>query len=243
MSDNEDNAPDSQAWLATFGDLITLLMTFFVLILSFSTMNVAKFMAALDSFENAFGASVKVKIMENDGVLEMADPLAITSVPGGVEKPPYFNPNDTLYEEVVEYMTQSKFAQFLQIKKAKQGYVIKIASDAFFGEGSSRLKEEHLEVLDRLAELVRLFPNYISIEGHIGKDFTPTDEFSSGMDLSIARSVSVCQYFLKQGISPNRLGIAGYGSYRSFSSDVQGLPDSIRDGRIEITLLNVQKDD
>lgn len=237
---SEESNIDTNFWLNTFGDLITLLMTFFVLMLSFTALNAAKFRAALDSIENTFGSSVKDKILENDGVLEMVNPQAVTTVMDGEETPPLLNPMDKVYEEVVEYLTQSKFAQFLEMKKTKQGFVIKIDSGAFFDEGKSQLKEEHLSILDKIVELLKLFPNNLSIEGHIGKTFTSTDAFPSSMDLSIARAVSTGQYFLDKGIAPERLGVAGYGSYRPLPSDVQG-PSSVRDDRIEITILNVEK--
>lgn len=238
MSDNEESTLDPQAWLATFGDLITLLMTFFVLILSFGTLNAAKFSAALDSFENTFGSSARQKILENDGVLEMVNPQAVTNVMEGGEIPAVLNSMDNVYEEVVEYLTQSKFAQFLEIKKTKQNFIIKIDSGVFFNEGKSHLKEEHLPMLDKLIEIAKLVPNNLLIEGHTGKDFTPTDAYPSSMDLSIARAVSTSQYLLSQGIPPERLGVAGYGSYRPSSTDEQG-QSSVRDGRVEITILNV----
>lgn len=242
MSDNEEPQANTQLWLTTFGDLITLLMTFFVLLLSFSAMNAPKLRAALDSIENALGASAKEKILENTGVLEMVNPQAATMVTDGEETPSFLNSMDIVYEEMVEYMTQSRLAQFLEIKKTKQGFVIKVDSGAFFDEGKSALKEEHLAILDKLVELVRLFSNNLLIEGHIGKNFTPTSAFPSSTDLSIARAVSTSQYFLNQGIAPERLGVAGYGSYRPSSSSEQAA-GNVRDGRIEITILNVQGND
>ncbi|MBI2560084.1 MAG: hypothetical protein HYW14_02995, partial [Planctomycetes bacterium] len=152
---SEESNVDTNFWLNTFGDLITLLMTFFVLMLSFTALNAAKFRAALDSIENTFGSSVKEKILENDGVLEMVNPQAVTTVMDGEETPPLLNPMDKVYEEVVEYLTQSKFAQFLEMKKTKQGFVIKIDSGAFFDEGKSQLKEEHLSILDKIVELLK----------------------------------------------------------------------------------------
>lgn len=235
---SEESNVDTNFWLNTFGDLITLLMTFFVLMLSFTALNAAKFRAALDSIENTFGSSVKDKILENDGVLEMVNPQAVTTVMDGEETPPLLNPMDKVYEEVVEYLTQSKFAQFLEMKKTKQGFVIKIDSGAFFDEGKSQLKEEHLSILDKIVELLKLFPNNLSIEGHIGKTFTSTDAFPSSMDLSIARAVSTCQYFLNKGITPERLGVAGYGSYRPLDVQESG---NVSDDRIEITILNLEK--
>ncbi|MBI2559844.1 MAG: OmpA family protein [Planctomycetes bacterium] len=235
---SEESNVDTNFWLNTFGDLITLLMTFFVLMLSFTALNAAKFRAALDSIENTFGSSVKEKILENDGVLEMVNPQAVTTVMDGEETPPLLNPMDKVYEEVVEYLTQSKFAQFLEMKKTKQGFVIKIDSGAFFDEGKSQLKEEHLSILDKIVELLKLFPNNLSIEGHIGKTFTSTDAFPSSMDLSIARAVSTCQYFLNKGITPERLGVAGYGSYRPLDVQESG---NVSDDRIEITILNLEK--
>ena len=81
MSDNgEEPSVNTQLWLTTFGDLITLLMTFFVLLMSFSAMNAPKLRAALDSIENALGSSAKEKILENTGGLEMGNAQAATKV-------------------------------------------------------------------------------------------------------------------------------------------------------------------
>lgn len=239
MSEEEQDTSDPNAWLATFGDLITLLMTFFVLMLSFSALNTEKLSAALDAIDSTFGSTTKQKILQNDGVLEMVNPQAVTMITDGEEIPPYLDPMERVYEEVVEYMTQSKFARFIELKKTKQSFVIKVESNAFFDEGKSNLKGEHLAILDKLVELIRLFPNNITIEGHIGESFTPTDKFASSMDLSVARAVSTCQYFLSQGIAPERLGIAGYGSYRPLSSPAQ-TPSNIRNDRVEIAILNVR---
>lgn len=236
----EEPKGDPNAWLATFGDLITLLMTFFVLMLSFSTLNSEKFTAALGSIDMALGMSAKTRILNKDGVLGIANPHVVTKVEDGEESPAGKDPMGNVYEDVVEYLTQSKYAQFLELKKTKQGFVITIASNAFFDEGKSELKSEDVAALDKLAELVRLFPNKISVSGHIGKGFAPTEEYQSSMDLSIARAVNTCRYFLNQGISPDRLGVAGYGSHRPLPSNASRT-SNIRDNRIEITILNVQQ--
>ena len=64
MIEEEDVAPGTPAWMATFADLMSLLMCFFVLLLSFSEMDLQKYKQVAGSMKNAFGVQNQVKVMD-----------------------------------------------------------------------------------------------------------------------------------------------------------------------------------
>jgi chemotaxis protein MotB len=90
---------------------------------------------------------------------------------------------------------------------------IEINADILFPSGAGEFAPVAEPVLDKLAEVLKPFPNPIRVEGHTDDRPIRTTAFPSNWELSAARAASVVHQFTRQGIDPLRLEIVGFGEF------------------------------
>jgi len=206
----------SPAWMATFADLMSLLLTFFVLILSFANMDVIKFSAAVDSLRDAFGTTDALQTFDGSPTLTPID-LHAAGLPRVVALDDCDQGRTTagLRREIETLVRRLDLQNLVEIDQADGGVVVRIVGQLLFDPGSVRLRPESFVLLDEIAELVRAVPDRVSIEGHT--DDTPVvgDEVPSNWHLSTGRAISVLDYLASvRNVEPRRLSVSGYGSMR-----------------------------
>jgi len=225
VSDDLDSSPDPPAgappWMATMADMMSLLLTFFVLLLSFANMDVVKFRVMLGSVKDAFGVQ-----HEHPGDL----PARATSVLelSKQESTPYLDilkpskPNETppasaeqLANQVAQMVGQLDISQLVEVGKSKRGVVVRVKGQLLFESGNTELRPEALIFLDELARLILAFPYDVAIEGHTDDVPMRSAEVPTNWHLSALRAVSTLRYFESaSGVPSQRLHAAGYGDTR-----------------------------
>jgi len=115
--------------------------------------------------------------------------------------------------EVQDAMQALIDAKLVTLRRESLWLEIEINTDILFSSGSSGFAAEALPVLDRLAEVLKPFPNPIRVEGHTDDRPIRTMAFPSNWELSAARAASVVHEFTKAGVDPLRLEIVGFGEY------------------------------
>lgn len=198
----KDTSINSNSWLTTYSDLVTLLMCFFVLLFAFSTVDAAKFRQVAVSLQTALR-----------GVLD-----------GGVS----LGPVDVLDEyELEEQLMEEAFLEIdAYIEEAglkgavvaiyeERGLVVRFLDTVLFARAKADLRPDASDILDRVAQVLDKVPNQIAVEGHTDNLPIQTWEFPSNWWLSTARANRVVEYFIAEHhIAPNRLSAVGYGEYR-----------------------------
>jgi chemotaxis protein MotB len=187
------------AWMVTYADMVTLLLTFFVLLLSMANMDVSKVMDALGSLRGAFG------IFGTSARTEVEKPKVIS-----------FTPIDDdyvqrLYNKVQAIMSRMKIDQDIDLVKDRGAVILQVKESILFDPGSRRLKSSAYPVLRKIANLVRPLPLALRIEGHT--DNSPSaDPDMSNWDLSVLRAVAVLKFLVEEKLIPlERLAAVGYG--------------------------------
>jgi chemotaxis protein MotB len=104
-------------------------------------------------------------------------------------------------------------AKLVTVRREAMWLEIEINTDILFPSGASDFAPAASPVLDKLAEVLKPFPNPIRVEGHTDNRPIKTSAFPSNWELSAARSASVVHEFTKAGIDPLRLEIVGFGEY------------------------------
>ena len=210
----EDECPEGlPGWLATFGDLMSLLLTFFVLLLSFSSMEEVKFQSAMGSLRGALGVF--------ESKTEMTQPIRITLplVRGSVRQSQNIrkatqNLEKTLSDEGLE--------GDVSLTGTSTGLVISIRAPVLYDVGRAELKPEIRNVLLHLGEVLRLLPNQVVVQGHTDNVpiRNPNGEYASNWELSYQRAVEVVRFLIIDAfVLPTRLGAEGYGEYRPIASN------------------------
>ena len=218
-------------WVMTYGDMMSLLLTFFVLIVSFSSMQQTKFEQAVNSLQEAFGV-----MKDAESVIEFQSPLI-----------PNHDPTDEESEVVYEVRNLEKFIleQGLDDKvevEMKDGRVLfRVDAPFLFESGQAKLKPVSLQVLEKMQGFFRKFPYEVGVEGHTDSLPINSSRFESNWELSAGRAVSVARYFQEQGMPPDRIAATGFGEFRPIADNetVQGRQ---KNRRVEIFLQLEKKD-
>lgn len=230
MAKKQEECPvGAPLWMVTFSDLVTLLLTFFVLLLSMASMDPVKFVQAKTSIKDAFGwrttaAPVKYSIP----ILPSPPKADFTPIPRE-SKIQYFKRIKTDLE-----MTKL-MEQVDAIERDNDSIVLRINDSVLFDEGKSTLNPSSYPLLRKVADIVRPLPMIMRIEGHT--DNTPTSSTNlSNWDLSVARAVSVMRFYNRGKLfSIDRMAAVGYGSTRpAFSNADQ--ENRIKNRRVDFVL-------
>jgi len=205
-------------WLAAFGDLMSLLLCFFVLLLSMSSMDAKKVSEAIGSLAGA------MSVLEG-GIKTEVSKLRIqeaTPIESQSETDQAVNMVQQAVMEMNE-MTEKGKGPSVTLEESQDGFVIQLPASLLFREGSSQIEgEDALLFLKRIAMIVEQLPNEIeiSVRGHTDNSSPGRNTpFKDNWELSSARAISVLQELLIDGIAPERISAAGFGEFRPIASN------------------------
>src|SRR5580693_2302781 len=116
-------------------------------------------------------------------------------------------------------------ANLVTVRRENMWLEIEINADILFPSGAAGFASSAEPVLDKLADVLKPFPNPIRVEGHTDDRPVHTAAFPSNWELSAARAASVVHQFTKAGIDPLRLEIVGFGEFHPRQ------PNDTADGR------------
>ncbi|HEX4239973.1 MAG TPA: flagellar motor protein MotD [Steroidobacteraceae bacterium] len=237
---------NAEAWAIPYGDLVTLLFALFTVMYAISSVNEGKFRVLSDSMIAAFHGSPKsmrpVNIGENepgkggDKLLTGVTPTVLLRVAGKAEtgegaiatarnpaKPEVKNEIPgaliQMQHRVQEAMQSLIDAKLVTVRRENQWLEIEINADILFPSGSAAFISAADPVLDKLADVLKPFPNSIRVEGHTDNRPIKTAAYPSNWELSAARAASVVHQFTQQGVDPLRLEIVGYGEFHPRQSN------------------------
>lgn len=196
----KSEAPGAPAWMVTYSDMVTLLLTFFVLLLSMASVDRVKFSSAAGSLKGAFGVL---------GSTEKSPALRPRIVEFAPIEDEYVN---RLYHKVQTSISHLKLNQEIELVKDRGAVVLRVKDSILFESGAAQLKPEALPVLRKVADLVRPLPLHLRIEGNTD-DRPLHDPTLSNWDLSVNRAVGVLKFFAGEKLLPlRRMSALGYGA-------------------------------
>jgi len=200
---SKSSGPSAPAWMVTYSDMVTLLLTFFVLMLSMAEMDQVKFQRAAISLKGAFG------IMDSHPQRETKSDVVLPEM-GAI---PY-ELLQRVYDQMILDLQKLEIDEDIELVKDRGAIVLRIVEKILFAPGSDRLKPGAPPVLRKVAELVAPLPFEVRIEGHT--DNTPYSASDiTNWDLSVQRAISVLKFFAtNELLALDRLSAVGYGDRR-----------------------------
>lgn len=211
-------AKGAAPWVVTYGDLMSLLLTFFILLYSMSTIDAIKFKNITQYLQLALTGEGTPDILDGgaeDITLPIDDdPFADVEVPEDDITDPVPAEVLEMYSKVTNYVKQAKMDAEVTVKMLKTGVTVEVKDAILFEPASAQLKASGIEVLNDLEGLLNDFENAIVVEGHTDNVPLNTPTYPSNWELSTARAVAVLRYLNEvQNIEPTRLSARGYGEY------------------------------
>ncbi len=217
----ESKGNGSPAWMTTFSDLMTLLLTFFILLYSFSTIDAIKFERAAAALQAVLTGNPSTIIFENDAHAGDTVPLE-DPVPFPREE---IVPADTqweleqeilaMYETIKSYVDQFGLEADVQVSVTTRGVLVNISDAVLFDSGQAFIKPEGRELLSTMGQLLQRLENEVEVMGHTDNRPINTLQYPSNWELSVDRATRVVHFLIdEEGIAPGRLKASGYGEFR-----------------------------
>lgn len=247
----ESGAP---AWMATFADLMSLLMCFFVLLLSFSEMDLKKYKQVAGSMNMAFGVQRKIKsdtiprgtsIIKQEFSPGKPEPTVMNVIKQNTveDTRKEIRVNTPISEEMESLISEIEKAYAEEIKEEmidvilyEDNVMIRVREADAFPSGKADIQPEFIPILNKLKELLEKNNGRVIVAGHTDDIPISNNIYASNWILSAARSASVVNYLAEQvKVEPSRLEIRAY-------SDTQPLVDNdtaenrAKNRRIEINI-------
>ena len=237
----ENEGSKKAGWLTTFNDLVTLLMVFFVLLFTMSTIDTRKmqdFQYALQSGLGILGKGKKVAISVKK--TQPVDNMShiMTQAEGEQMKKGSNLPVGKLFDEIRQ-LTQAD--PEIQVTQTHQGTRLSFKDQVLFDFGRAAINPAGFVFLNKIADELNKMPYLVRVEGHTDNVPIQTRRFPSNWELSVARAVNVVKYFAEVGkIDPHRLSAVGYGESRPLAAN-DSASNRAKNRRVEILLLTEDK--
>ncbi len=197
--------PTAPFWMTTYGDMVTLLLTFFILMISFANMDERKWAMAAKSLQGALGVMEQYKV-------EMQ---MMKETPGGEDDMLIRSDVMERLREFEEQMAEQIDEGDITVESIKNGLLIQMGSKLLFNSGEATLKPESYEIMKLVGKTVKDHAAEIVISGHTDNVPINSRQFPSNWELSGARALSVVNYLIANAdIPPKILAATAYGEHR-----------------------------
>ncbi len=220
----EESSGGVASWMVTYGDLMSLLLTFFVLLVSFSTIQEAKFYEAIQSLQGAFG------VLKNPPTALEFNELLVPNL-SKQERSEILHEFGKLEQSLLDEGLDTE----VDIRMTGEGIAFQIDDSLLFGSGRADLRPKSHPVLDRLAAFLAKFHQDVEITGHTDALPMSSVRFPSNWELSAARAIAVARHIQARGIDPRRIRATGFGEFRPVA-DNDSAEGRARNRRVELFL-------
>ncbi len=229
---NEVQEEGAPAWVVTFGDLMSLLLCFFVLLLSFSEMDRKKYKLVSGSMRNAFGVQRKTPVFESPRgekivAKDFDQAIVTTHMESKIAKP-----------IVVEVQKNYKeWKDLIQVEIDPDKVTIRLLGETSFDTGKATTRTKMNPLLLKIGAMLKDVKGDIVIAGHTDNVPLHGGPYRSNLGLSLARSAAVAEFLMEGiGIVPDRISTMGYGENDPIAPNT-GPEGRQKNRRVEIIMM------
>ncbi len=207
----EDCVKGAPAYMMTFGDMMSLLLTFFVMLLSMATFEPTKYAMTMQEIQGSFG------VLDSYPTVAVMPIIKVPKHSGDESKRKQALEDAKKVEEIIE---TKNLDDAVKVKVTEKGIAIKLKDPVAFASGNAELKNKGREILEDIGKILQNKPDLkIRVEGHTDDVPIHTRKYDSNWELSTARSLSVLKLLAKSsGVKPEEISqnmsAVGYGEFR-----------------------------
>jgi len=208
-------------WMATFSDLVTLLMCFFVLMFAMSTTQQETFKELVESMRSALGVSAVPEAGNREGLTMHAVPSDNTTeapkvddVGGMIQKD-----LEEVVGEVRELVMFNKLGGLVTASEGDSGAVITMTDMLLFNQGGAQLSEMGIDVLRKIASVLSRLAYHVKVKGHTDNLEINSKVYPSNWELSAARASAVARLLVESGLNPKYISAEGYAQYQPVATN------------------------
>jgi chemotaxis protein MotB len=232
-SEEKDN---SERWLLTYSDLITLLMIFFVVMYAMSNVDAQKYQVLSQSLEGALnpsgtggtgaggtasGGGIDVTKAVADGKTDKVDPELVAAA-----------------EEISKLIKEKNLQDKVSVSIQERGVVVGLMNTVLFDPGSALIKPDAVPTLVAIGQIANGVHNYIRVEGNTDDVPQSSPQFPSNWELSVVRATEVLKLMVVQSnVAPDKISAVGYGEYRP-SVPNDSAENRAKNRKVDIVILS-----
>jgi chemotaxis protein MotB len=228
-------------YMLTYGDMVTLLLCFFVMLYTTGKTNFKEMQIILSVFKSATGFFEGGQTLSKGNLEEMG--MNIESLPAQTKGRTISKAKNQATQMFKSEIKEGK----IKITEDERGLVISLVGADYFNPGSAILLPPTRETLKKVASLIRELDRFVKVEGHSDEDavLPGTNEgkeersYINNWDLAAARAVNATVFLINSGkLDPSTLQAVSYGSGRPLAVENEGTPEAkAYNRRIDIVIL------
>lgn len=234
---NNGDSGDAIDWMFTYSDMVTLLLTFFVMLFSMATIDKAKFNQLAESMKQAFfdigiggelfernrgkdfmeiydeknSVDALVSIVNNNPVMGETDNVSESTTAGEGRE---YRIED-MREDIERAIVDMGLDDYVSIIEKENYYILRFNSVILFDLSSADIRESAKEVLKKVGDILSKIDNEIIMQGHTDNLPINTPQFPSNWELSTRRATNVVHFFVDNcGIDPSRITATGNAEFK-----------------------------
>lgn len=257
-------APGSPAWMATFGDLMNLLLCFFVLLFSMSTIDNEKLQAVAESFNSTFSifdggaTAIGEGILISNGVSQLNELDEYINSTGKTAESEeesdevkefeamkeeleqaQLEASEELAEKVEESLAESNLSDAIEVEFTAQYVQLTLKGALLYDSGKAEIREDALPIVDKVGVILeRYATGVVEIEGHTDNVPMSSAKYADNSELSCARALSVFNYLIDTtSLEPAMVKYAGRGEYVPIADNATA-EGRARNRRVEIRIYH-----
>ncbi|MEN8906787.1 MAG: flagellar motor protein MotB [Clostridiales bacterium] len=227
---NDDHDEGLPAWMGTYGDLVTLLLTFFILLFSMANLDAKKFEEIAQAMKTTFmrldssggGESFNdnkgkefISLNENNRQIIKKDENKDKKEKESESESEKKEELEKLESEIEDLTKKYGLVNDIEVTETKSSYIIRLDSIMLFNSASANIKKSALKPLKELSTYLKSFKKEISIQGHTDNLPIITSEFPTNWELSTRRATNVTLFLIKEcDLDPYKLTASGNGEYK-----------------------------
>jgi len=245
--------PGLPGWLATYSDMVTLLLTFFILLLSFAKTEDSKSEAVLGSIRDSLGGNVlrpgktlmpgkspddSPSMLDSDEPIRPF-PIDFLTTEGMLDKKEVNRASTEELNKMRSDLRNYDLSNSVNIYEQTEGIAVRVKDKIFFKEGSVEIKNLSIDVFDKVIKLLTNEDWTIFVEGHSSPNEVSQNGNLDTYALSSARAQAVTKILIKRGVRPDKISSVFYGDTRPDSSEFAGKIPIEANRRVEFLIRKV----
>lgn len=257
-------APGAPAWMATFGDLMNLLLCFYVLLFSMSTIDAEKLKQVAESFSQTFSVFSNGATAIGDGLLisngvsqlneldeyinstgktadseNVSDQFDEFEEMAGKLEEAQMQESEQLAEKITESIEESNLADVVSIEFTSQYVQLTLKGALLFNSGKAEIREDALPIVDKVGVILEKYASgVIEIEGHTDNVPQNGTKYANNNELSCGRALSMFDYLVENtSLDPAMIKYAGRGEFIPVA-DNSTAEGRAKNRRVEIRIYN-----
>lgn len=227
------------SWITTFSDLMSLLLTFFILLFSMSNVSDDKFNQAAYSLSNSLlgggeGIMDGMIVPYEEETTGTNKPVTPAKELEGAELDPALI---AIYNQVLNFVEKNELEDKVIITADQKGIYVNVSNAILFGKESASISREGRSVLKSVGKLLNQLDNRVVIEGHTDDIPNAYGQYPTNWELSVGRAVSVLRYLNEnEHVDTRRLSAVGYGENQPLAPN-NSEENRARNRRVNIVVI------